>query len=143
MNTKLVMTATAVTLGILGVGLTFVPDEVANLIELQSNSTTIIIFQLLGALYFSFAMINWSIRDGRIGGIYNRPIALGNFTHFLIGALALIKAIFDNQNLGILFWALCVVYSIFAILHWYITFTNPLKNKEQYQIVKPTQNPQI
>ena len=32
-------------------------------------------------------------KESLIGGIYNRPIAIGNFMHFAVGAMALIKII--------------------------------------------------
>ena len=38
-------------------------------------------------------MLNWMAKGTLIGGIYNKPIAIGNFTHFTIGGLALIKII--------------------------------------------------
>ena len=85
--------------------------------------------QILGALYFGFAMLNRTAKANLIGGIYSRPVAIGNATHFLIGALALIKLAFNDTTL-INIWIAGVIYSIFAILFGYVLFTNPvLKNK--------------
>jgi len=125
MNTKLILTASAILLAVLGLSLTFAPDEILAALDYNSSKSITLIFQLLGALYFSFALVNWNIKDGRIGGIYNRPIALGNFTHFLIGGLALGKAIFSNPELPILMWVLGGFYILFGVLFWIITFTHP------------------
>jgi hypothetical protein len=35
-------------------------------------------------------MLNWMARANRIGGIYSRPVAMGNFLHFTMGALVLL-----------------------------------------------------
>ena len=48
--------------------------------------------QAIGAAWFGLAAIDWMARGAPFGGIYGRPIALGNFAHFLILALALGKA---------------------------------------------------
>lgn len=83
------MTITAAILGATGIVLTFMPQEVASFLNLPEATT--ILFQILGALYFGFAMLNWTAKANLIGGIYSRPVAIANFTHFLIGGLALAK----------------------------------------------------
>ncbi len=127
MNTKPLMIVSAIILGIAGVMLSFFPQEVSN--YLGFGVTNSIILQILGALYFGFAMINWTAKGNLIGGIYSKPVAIGNFSHFLIGGLALIKISFKAPALHY-FWIAAIIYSIFAILFGYIFFTNPvMKNK--------------
>jgi hypothetical protein len=67
-----------------------------------------------------------------IGGIYNKPIALGNFMHFLVGAFALIKIISKIQIHIEFVISLTIVYTIFAILFAYVFKTNPsrMESKE-------------
>jgi threonine/homoserine/homoserine lactone efflux protein len=125
MNTKLILTISSILLAVIGLSLTFAPDEILVALLYDESKSITLIFQLLGALYVSFAMVNWNIKDGRIGGIYNKPIALGNFTHFLIGGLALGKALFSNPELPILIWILGGFYLLFAVIFWIITFTHP------------------
>jgi energy-converting hydrogenase Eha subunit C len=127
MNTKLLMTFSAIILGMIGIVLTFAPQEFASYFSLPRAS--IIILQISGALYFGFAMINWTARANLIGGIYSKPVAMGNFTHFMIGGLALVK--FVSQNTGLVYiWIAVIIYSILAILFGFVSFTNPvLKNK--------------
>ena len=128
MNTKLLMTISALTMGVAGIGLSFLPNELLN--YLSSTTPTILdplVLQILGAIYFGFAMVNWTAKANLIGGIYARPIAIGNLTHFTIGALALIKGYFSNPETVIL--ALSVIYTAFAILFAIVFFRHPVKAK--------------
>ncbi len=116
------MTASALILGTTGILLTFIPREVASFLHFTESTT--IPFQILGALYFGFAMLNWTAKANLIGGIYSRPVCIGNFTHFLIGGLALVKLVLrNNYENGILICA--IIYIIFAILFGYVFFNNP------------------
>ncbi|MEO6831321.1 MAG: hypothetical protein ABI378_03585 [Chitinophagaceae bacterium] len=122
MNTKLLMTVTALALGAIGITLTFLPQEVAHILNLKESMP--IVLQILGALYFGFAMLNWTAKANLIGGIYSRPVAIANFTHFLIGGLALIKLAFQ-QSTWISIWVYALIYLVFALLFGWVLFTNP------------------
>lgn len=127
MNTKLLMTITAALLGLAGVILNFFPQEVSN--TLQIDKANSIILQILGSLYFAFAMLNWMAKSYLIGGIYSKPIAMANFAHFMIGALALTKSgINDSGTLFI--WPAMTAYLILAVLFGFVLFTSP-KSKAQ------------
>ena len=130
MNTKLIMTLSAVALAVTGITLTFFPAEISHYINPDASKSFQIIFQILGALYFAFAMLNWMAKESTIGGIYNRPIAIANFTHFLIGGLALDKALLNNADLPAELWIAAVLYSIFAVLFALILFRPISKNKQ-------------
>jgi hypothetical protein len=56
MNTKIVMSLCAVVLVVMGILFSFLPQEMAS--YLGWVGTNPILLQLLGAVYFSFAMIN-------------------------------------------------------------------------------------
>jgi len=121
------MTTSAVVMGIIGIVLTFAPQEFAHYFNLPVSSS--IILQISGALYFGFAVINWTARANLIGGIYSKPLAMGNFAHFVIGGPTLVKFAFHNSGPGYI-WIAAIIYSIFAILFGYVSLTNPiLKNK--------------
>jgi hypothetical protein len=128
MNTKLLMTISALTMGVAGILLSFLPYEILNYLS-STNGTVLdsLILQILGALYFAFAMVNWTAKANLIGGIYARPISIGNLTHFVIGALALIKGYFSNHEMAIL--TLSVIYTVFAILFAIVFFKHPVKDK--------------
>ncbi len=124
MNSKYLMTACAILLGITGIVLTFFPQEIS--IAVNSIDADPIVLQIIGALYFGFAMLNWTAKDNLIGGIYGRPIAIGNFTHFMIGAFALLKFAVRNSTTTI--WILAIVYILFAVAFGYIFTHHPPKN---------------
>lgn len=130
MNTKLIMTAAAIVTGIAGIAFTFLPGEILNYTDMKANGPLLLLLQILGALYFAFAMLNWMTKTSIIGGIYNRPIAVANFTHFFIGAMALMKGILSNPALPIGIWAIAIIYAIFAISFGLIFLRSPsVKNQ--------------
>jgi len=130
MNTKVLMTISALTLAIAGILLTFLPDEILIYCNLGNGKPLQLILQLLGALYFGFGMLNWMTKTSLIGGIYNRPIAVANFTHFFIAVLALIKGVMANPGLPKTIWVVTCIYLIFAISFGLVLFRYPLNEKK-------------
>jgi hypothetical protein len=130
------MTLSAIFLALVGIALSFFPGEIAVFIGAGYAQTFRLILQLSGALYFAFAMLNWMAKGGHIGGIYNRPIAIANFTHFLMGGLALIKALMNHPGITPVIWVLAGLYSIFAVLFGLILFRNPVSNKSFTTTIK-------
>lgn len=126
MNTKFLMMASAILMGIAGIILTFLPDEIANYAGLASTDLSPLLLQVLGALYFAFALLNWMAKANLIGGIYSKPVAMGNFAHFFIAGLAIIKSAFANQTV-IALWTGGIIYCICAIMFAIVAFGNPLK----------------
>ena len=129
MQTKLIMTLSAIVLGLAGIVFTFLPEEILTLMQLANTRQMQLLIQIPGALYFGFAMLNWMSRANIIGGIYNRPLVVANFSHFFIAALALIKALIADSEMPKLIWAAAAVYAIFAILFTLILFRNPAEIK--------------
>lgn len=130
MPTKLVMTISALFLAVIGISLSFLPNDITIYLGIIPSKPFQLILQILGALFFAFSMLNWMVRDGVIGGIYNRPTVVANFTHFIIGALALIKGLIANHDLSYFFWVLAGVYAVFALLFGLILFRNPASTKK-------------
>jgi hypothetical protein len=130
MNTKLVMTLCACVLGIIGILFSFLPQELSH--YMGWTDTQPVVLQMMGALYFGFAIMNWTAKANIIGGIYGRPIALGNFAHFIVGGLALFKWVTQHPAAKIMI-GLTSLYIIFAILFGYILFVHPrLKIKDSH-----------
>jgi len=130
MNTKLLMTASAVFMGLIGIALIFMPDEVLKILEQVPNATLTLSIQLTGALYFGFAITNWMAKTVLLGGIYARPLSVGNFSHFFIAGLALLKASVIANTASLYLYTLTITYLIFAILFGYILFKHPKKTGE-------------
>jgi hypothetical protein len=125
-NTKIIMTLAAVTLGTVGLALTFMPDALLSYAGLEQSATSLLLVQVLGALYFAFAMLNWMSKGSLIGGIYNRPVAVANLTHFLIAGLALVKVLMLNPQASYLIWGVGVIYAAFGVCFGIIFFRHPV-----------------
>lgn len=125
MNSKLLMTGSAVFMGLIGIALIFLPDEVIKTLGQVSNNTSNLILQITGALYFGFAMTNWMAKSVLIGGIYARPLSIGNFAHFLIAALALVKVSLNGNIASPYIYVLTAFYLLFALLFGYVFITHP------------------
>src|SRR5829696_8873403 len=115
MNSKYLMIASSIVTGILGLSAAFLPKEILENTGLSPTETSLSFVQVTGALYLGFAIMNWMAKTVLIGGIYARPLAMGNFAHFMIAAIALIKTAVNNTVLPYL-WVTAVVYSIFAVM---------------------------
>lgn len=84
MNTKYLMISSSVFLALIGVVCTFAPAEMISYIGLNDSDAFVVIVQILGALYLGFAILNWTAKGNLIGGIYSKPVSLGNFLHFVV-----------------------------------------------------------
>lgn len=120
------MIASAIFMGFAGLSTTFLPAEILNYVGLSSSVLPTLLIQITGALYLGFALMNWMAKTLLIGGIYSKPLCIGNFLHFTIAGLALIKAAFSHPDLKIILVA-AIAYSLFAILFGFVLFTNPTK----------------
>lgn len=126
MQTKLLMVSSAVLLGILGLVMTFAPDRVVVWCGSSVTPAVMLVVQAAGALYFGFALLNWMAKDNLIGGIYSRPVALGNLLHFFATAMALIRAVSTGTHGGVIL-ILTFVYVIFAIWFGLVLFGSPVR----------------
>ena len=131
MNTKIVMTSSALFYAIIGIILSFLPNEIADYLNVEYNIVTILFLDIMSALYLGFGILNWMAKGTLIGEIYNRPIAIGNLMQFGVGAIALVKVVSNIQTQSKIVISLTVVYVIFAILFVYIFRTNPTKTEKK------------
>ncbi len=121
MNTKRLMTVTSLTLGLIGICALFAPDILLSAWNVNALPPFSLIVQLLGGLYFSFALMNWTVKDSAIGGVYSRPISMANFAHFFIGVLVLVKYQISNPfNLFVL--SALMVYAVGAFIFYWLVF---------------------
>ena len=127
MKTKPLMTLSAIFLAIIGILLSFLPKEINEYLGIELNVITILFLKMLSALYLGFAILNWMAKGTLIGGIYNRPIAIGNLMHFGVGAIALVKIASNIQTHSVIIISLTAMYVIFALLFAYVFKTNPTK----------------
>jgi len=110
---RFVMIASSVCLAAAGIALLFLPGETLRLLGLSSGSP--LFAQLASALYLGNAAANWMAKGTMIGGIYARPLAVANYTHFFIGAMVLAMGL-RNVEAGIGYYAVLFVYGVFGAL---------------------------
>jgi hypothetical protein len=114
-NTKLVMTLSSVFLAVAGTMLLFAPVEISAALGESRSAQISALLQLAGALYLAFALTNWTAKGSMIGGIYSRPLSLGNLLHFMVGAIVLFKhALSQGPHWGAL--VALAIYASFALL---------------------------
>jgi hypothetical protein len=118
------MTLSAVLLGVLGIGITFLPQELLAHVGVSPAGSVVLLVQLLGALYLGAAMLNWMNRGALLGGIYGRPVCMANFGNFAIGALALLKGLIAAPISPEVLVA-AALYSTFAVWFGIVLFTHP------------------
>ena len=121
LQTRILMSASAAFMGILGIAASFFSHEVLALIGASVETQTVTIVQVLGALYLGFAFLNWYLRGFIIGGIYNRPLALGNMLHFSVVAITLAKVALAYQQAAL--WAFTAVYLVFSVWFGVVLFS--------------------
>ncbi|MFO1395446.1 MAG: hypothetical protein U1F48_00130 [Burkholderiales bacterium] len=114
-STRLLMQASALLMAALGLAATFLPQEIMRYAAGPDSGLAVVMLQVMGALYVGFALLNWMARGNLIGGIYSRPVAVGNLAHFLVAALALGKAVLAGHHAPALV-AAAIVYAAFAAL---------------------------
>ena len=133
MNTKSLMTLSVMILALIGISLIFLPNEILDYLQLSVSETLQLLMQIIGSLYFALAILNWMSKGSLIGGIYGRPIAMANLTHFVIAGLALIKGILANPSLSYVIWSIAIIYSIFAIFFGIVAFKHPVSENNNIE----------
>ena len=126
MRSRTLMTLTAILMALLGIAASFLPQEILTYFGAEPRGLGVLLVQIAGALYLGFAMLNWMARGNLIGGIYSRPIAMGNFLHFAVVAVTLLKALLSGTRAEFILVG-AVVYSVFAVWFGLVVFTHPTK----------------
>ena len=121
MNTRVLMVASGAFLALLGLALTFAPGELLVMLGAPASAPVTVVLQLAGASYLGFALINWTARGLIIGGIYARPLSLGNLVHFLSGSMALLKYLL-SAGIQPLLLPVLVGYALLALAFAYLVF---------------------
>ena len=117
------MITSAAFLALLGLATSYMPEKVLGLHGTVPDTPTLLLVQMTGALYLGFAILNWTARGVLIGGIYARPVALGNFLHFAMVSVMLIKAAIVHGVMPLAISA--TVFSVFAIWFGLVLFRPP------------------
>ncbi len=124
MHTRVLMIASAALMAVIGLAASFKPQAVLGLHGTVPDNATVLFVQMAGAVYLGFAMLNWAARGILIGGIYARPVALGNFLHFTMVAITLIQAAIAFAAVELAISA--GVFSVFSIWFGLVLFKPPV-----------------
>lgn len=124
--TKLLMTTSAGFTGLLGLSASFFPQEILAHFGVQPDGPLVLLIGIAGALYLGFAVLNWMAREHLIGGIYSRPVALGNFVHFFLAAVVLTDQVFVAP-ITVPFAVAATAYALFAAAFGYVVFAGGTK----------------
>jgi hypothetical protein len=126
---RFILTLSAVALFIGGGACLFAPDELARLLDPTTARGLPVAIQLLGGSFLGFALMNWMSRRNRIGGIYARPLGIGNLLLFTTGALTLGKAV-SAGSLPAAAEAVCALFAaIAASFAWLVFVHDPLSDQ--------------
>lgn len=124
MTSRILMSLAAAWMGVTGTLMTFAPQELLAAASIAADPSAVLAAQIAGASFLGFAFMNWMARGNAIGGIYQRPMAIGNFTHFLIAALALLKAL-PGALTSTGHVVLALIYALFALAFGRLLFFAP------------------
>ena len=125
MQTRWLAISSAVVLATIGLGLTFLPQEVLALAGERASAPLVLLAQLAGALALGFAWLDWFARHQRIGGIYQRPLVLANLLHFMMVSLTLLR-LSAAGDLGTFGLVLLVPYAVLAAWWGKTLMTSPV-----------------
>ncbi len=120
-NTRYLMVASTMMLALAGLAVSFAPAEFLEALGISASDPLPAMLKVMGGLYLGFALMNWMAKDNMIGGIYSRPVAVGNFLHFLVGSLSLAKQQVSGEFSAVLVGVL-LVYGVFAALFGWLVF---------------------
>jgi hypothetical protein len=92
----------------------------------RAAPATMVIVQLAGALYLGFAALDWMARGNMIGGIYARPVTIGNLLHFVSGTAVIVKAL-SRDPMPAALWMLSAVYVVLAVAFSALLWRSPAR----------------
>lgn len=125
MKTRWLMTSSAAFMAAVGLAASFLPQALLSATGVPPVTVLVVLVQVTGALYLGFAMLNWMARGVLIGGIYSRPLAMGNFLHFAVVAATLAKAM-TAIDLRVVYLS-AAIYIVFAVWFALVLFTHPIR----------------
>lgn len=125
MSSRTILTITSLLLFVAGGAAVFAADEVAGLMDLEVSFETRILAEFAGIGMLALAIQNWMSRGRPIGGVYARPLGLGNLLFFSTSALTLGRYL-AAEMLPREMIAVCGVFALLALAFaWLFFFSRP------------------
>ena len=117
---RIIILGTTLLLGLAALVLIFAPVEVASGLGFLDLRPAALVMELYGAALFGLAMTGWMVKDSVVGGIFGRSYVVGNASHAVVGAFALVRAVSASATPALM--ALCALYCLLAIVFGYLMF---------------------
>ncbi len=123
---KIVLVSSAAFNAVLGILFTFLPQETGSWIgTAEQTGADLVITQILGSALLGIAVTNYMSRGAVIGGIYGKPLLLGNLIFHLASGLGLIKFVF-NSGEWLLFGIPSLIYLVLTAGFIKLNFTSAI-----------------
>jgi hypothetical protein len=102
--------------GITGLALIFLPADLLVLVDDSTSRLAILITSLLGAALFGIGMLNYLGRNAIFGGIYGKPILMGNLVFHTVVAINMVKFAWGSGGvLALISAVMGGCYMLFAV----------------------------
>lgn len=123
---KHILLVSAVIYLVFGLGISFFPQETGRIFGTASQyGTDLLLMKVVGGLFFGIGVTNFMSRNSVVGGIYGRPLTLGNAMVNLIIAGQFIKFNFSQDGVGGHFWIVALIFSVLALSFIYLFLRGP------------------
>lgn len=123
MRSRVILSLSAAVLAVLGAATLFAPYELAKAVDAGASPSSAAMIQVAGSGLLAFAILNWMSRGNRIGGIYSRPLAVGNLLLFTSASLSIGKAV-AASSLPVISLLVCAVLGGLAASFAWLTFVH-------------------
>lgn len=87
--------------------------------------------QLLAAAWLGVATLNWAQRATVLGGIYGRPVVAANLALYLVGTLALLKALLGSGSSRAL-WIVAAPMLLLAAAYGALLLRGPFDPRREH-----------
>ncbi len=124
-----ILGASSLLLAVFGGGLLFFPEVSADILSLPDGSTRAL--PLVAGSQLGFAMLNWTGRGAVYGGVYGRPIVVGNFANAVITSSVLLRIQMDDGSVS--GWLVVVALLLYLVAFIRLTFWPPFEEDRRAQ----------
>lgn len=127
---RVVMSATTLVFGVLGIATLFLPAEVAELMDMRGGPDFVL--QLVGAGFLTVAILDWMGRGAIYGGVFGRPIVVANLMFGTVGSLSLLSALIRGEAQPGM-WAVAAILGLHALAFAYLLKAPPYQERSPSQ----------
>lgn len=123
---KLILTISSMIYLLFGLVISFLPQETGRIFGTASQyGMDLLLMKVIGALFFGLGLINFMSRSSIIGGIYGRPITLGNVMVSLIISGQFVKFNISQDGVGGHLWVVAIIFILITLSFIYLFFKTP------------------